>query len=74
MPDATLWASVSRILSLRGISATRAFALWRRAAPNTPRTGVFELRKQISLYMNRRFRLSYDPLSQIIVTVGGSEA
>ena len=39
----------------------------------TPNRGLSELRRQISLYMNRRFRLSYDPLSQIIVTVGGSE-
>ena len=40
---------------------------------HTPNRGLSELRRQISLYMNRRFRLSYDPLSQIIVTVGGSE-
>lgn len=39
----------------------------------TPNRGLSELRRQISLYLNRRFELSYDPMSQIIVTVGGSE-
>lgn len=39
----------------------------------TPNRGLSELRRQISRYLNRRFELSYDPMSQIIVTVGGSE-
>ena len=39
----------------------------------TPNRGLSELRRQISQYLNRRFELSYDPMSQIIVTVGGSE-
>jgi aminotransferase len=39
----------------------------------TPNKGLSELRRQISLYLNRRFQLQYDPLDQIIVTVGGSE-
>lgn len=33
-----------------------------------------ELRQEIAAYMDRRFGLSYDPLGQILVTVGGSEA
>lgn len=40
----------------------------------TPNAGMMALRKEISRYMQRRFSLSYDPASQIIVTVGGSEA
>ncbi len=40
----------------------------------TPNRGLSELRHEISRYMNRRFNLSYDPLTQTIVTVGGSEA
>ncbi len=40
----------------------------------TPNRGLAELRHEISTYMNRRFNLSYDSLTQTIVTVGGSEA
>lgn len=39
----------------------------------TPNKGLGELRRQISKYLSRRFELSYDPMKQIIVTVGGSE-
>ncbi len=39
----------------------------------TPNAGLTNLRKAISDYLKRRFDLSYDPLSQILVTVGGSE-
>jgi aminotransferase len=37
-------------------------------------SGLMELRVEISKYLERRFRLSYSPSDQIIVTVGGSEA
>jgi len=40
----------------------------------TPNRGLSELRIEISNYMKRRFNLSYEPLTQTIVTVGGSEA
>jgi len=40
----------------------------------TSNKGLIELRREISNYLNRRFNLSYDHTSQIIVTVGGSEA
>jgi aminotransferase len=40
----------------------------------TPNRGLSELRRQISLYLKRRFQLDYAPDGQIIVTVGGSEA
>jgi aminotransferase len=39
----------------------------------TPNAGLTDLRKSISRYMERRFDLHYDPLKQILVTVGGSE-
>lgn len=39
----------------------------------TANQGLITLRKEICNYMDRRFNLSYDP-SQVIVTVGGSEA
>ena len=41
----------------------------------TSNSGTFELRREISAYLSRRFGLEpYDPKSEIIVTVGGSEA
>ena len=35
--------------------------------------GLMQLRKSISAYMNRSFSLDYNPQSEVIVTVGGSE-
>ena len=40
----------------------------------TANAGLKELRAEISNYLSRRFHLKYDPLTQVIVTVGGSEA
>jgi aminotransferase len=40
----------------------------------TSNAGTVQLRQEISKYMSRRFGLKYDALSEIIVTVGGSEA
>ena len=40
----------------------------------TPNRGLSELRHEISRYMHRRFGLTYNPLTQTIITVGGSEA
>ncbi len=40
----------------------------------SPNQGFIELREAISHYMKRRFHLSYVPKSEIVVTVGGSEA
>ncbi len=40
----------------------------------TANAGLSELRSEINTYMKRRFNISYDPASEIIVTVGGSEA
>lgn len=40
----------------------------------TSNAGLKELRAEIGNYMKRRFNLSYDGISQAIVTVGGSEA
>jgi aminotransferase len=35
--------------------------------------GYIELREEISKYLNRRFNLKYNPIDEILVTVGGSE-
>ena len=40
----------------------------------TGNAGMAELRREIASYLHRRFDLDYDFASQIIVTVGGSEA
>ena len=40
----------------------------------TSNTGLLELREAISDYLKRKYSLSYDPASEVMVTVGGSEA
>lgn len=40
----------------------------------TSNSGTLQLRQEISKYLSRRFDMNYDPNSEIIVTVGGSEA
>lgn len=39
----------------------------------TSNAGMLELRNEISNYLERKFSLNYDPKSEIVVTVGGSE-
>ena len=36
--------------------------------------GIKELRIEICKYLKRRFELDYDPLKEVLVTIGGSEA
>ena len=40
----------------------------------TANAGLKELKKEISLYLDRRFGMKYRPQDQLFVTVGGSEA
>lgn len=40
----------------------------------TANLGLLELRREIAAYLERRFHVSYDPASEILVTVGVSEA
>ncbi len=40
----------------------------------TSNSGLLEMRQEIAKYLDRRFGLSYDAESEIVVTVGGSEA
>ncbi len=39
----------------------------------TSNSGLKELREEISRYLERRYQLKYDPIHEILVTVGGSE-
>ena len=50
------------------------FSLERGKTFYTSNTGLKELRVEISKYLDRKIGVTYDPLSEIIVTVGGSEA
>ena len=40
----------------------------------TSNAGLKELREEICRYLSRRMNLSYDPLHEVMITVGGSEA
>ena len=40
----------------------------------TSNAGLKELREEISRYLDRKYRLQYDAMKEIFVTVGGSEA
>lgn len=40
----------------------------------TANAGLIELREEISFYMNKQFHVEYSPESEIIVTVGASQA
>ncbi len=39
----------------------------------TSNAGLLELRQEICNYLERRFRLSYNPKDEVLITVGGSE-
>lgn len=40
----------------------------------TSNSGLLSMREEIAKYLNRRFSLNYNPKTELIVTVGGSEA
>ena len=40
----------------------------------SPNAGLSDLRREAAAYLERRFALSYDPMSELLITVGGSEA
>lgn len=50
------------------------YALERGRTFYTSNAGLKELRTEISNYLNRHYEVKYDPMSEILVTVGGSEA
>jgi len=45
----------------------------KRAYPLFAKCGFMELREEICKYQERKYNLKYDPKTQVIVTVGGSE-
>lgn len=50
------------------------YALEKAKTHYTSNAGLIELRTEISNYLKRRYGLSYEPLKEVLVTVGGSEA
>jgi len=50
------------------------FALEKGFTHYTPNRGILELRQEIARYLASRFGVAYDPESEILVTVGVSEA
>lgn len=49
-------------------------ALRRGETHYTSNSGTFELRDAISRYLNRLYQIDYDPMTEVLVTVGVSEA
>ena len=39
----------------------------------TSNSGLIELREEITRYYNRKFNIEYDPKTEVLITVGGSE-
>ncbi|WP_409344770.1 aminotransferase class I/II-fold pyridoxal phosphate-dependent enzyme [Paenibacillus sp. MBLB4367] len=50
------------------------YSLERGMTKYTSNAGMIELREEICGYLNNSFNVAYDPASEVIVTVGGSEA
>ena len=40
----------------------------------TSNAGLKELKVEVSKFLNRRYELNYDPMKEMLITVGGSEA
>ena len=50
------------------------FSLERGRTFYTSNAGLLELRKEICKYLHRKIHVSYNPVKETMVTVGGSEA
>jgi len=50
------------------------FSLEKGHTHYTPNRGTKELLEEVSAYLQRRFGLQYDPETEILITIGGSEA
>ncbi|MFO7637646.1 MAG: aminotransferase class I/II-fold pyridoxal phosphate-dependent enzyme [Clostridia bacterium] len=56
------------------VSEAGVYALEKGHTHYSANSGMLELREQISLYLKRKYGLSYNPADEIIATVGASEA
>ncbi|MDO4432568.1 MAG: aminotransferase class I/II-fold pyridoxal phosphate-dependent enzyme [Aerococcaceae bacterium] len=50
------------------------YALQKGRTFYTANSGLIELREEIARYIDRRWHVQYDPKTEVLVTVGGSEA
>lgn len=55
------------------IRETGIYSLEKGQTYYSSNAGYLELREEIDRYLNRKYELSYDPKTEILVTVGGSE-
>lgn len=58
----------------RGESVRKAFFSGKGRTFYTSNAGLKELREEICSYLERKIGVSYDPMQETMVTVGGSEA
>ncbi|MDY3972492.1 MAG: aminotransferase class I/II-fold pyridoxal phosphate-dependent enzyme [Clostridia bacterium] len=57
-----------------GIREAGIYSLEKGQTHYTANAGLIELREEICRYNQRKFGVTYDPKSEVVVTVGGSEA
>ncbi len=74
MPDAiSLGIGEPDFLTPWHIRDAGIYSLEKGKTRYSPNAGFSELRRQIAAYLKRRFDLTYDPMHELLVTVGGSE-
>lgn len=56
------------------IRKTGIASLERGKTKYTSNSGILRLREEICVYLNRKYGLSYDPATEVLLSVGGSEA
>jgi len=75
MPDAiSLSIGEPDFITPWRVRETGIFAVERGYTQYTHNLGIIELRREISTYLAKRFGVEYDPETEIMVTVGVSEA
>ncbi|OPZ83092.1 MAG: putative N-acetyl-LL-diaminopimelate aminotransferase [bacterium ADurb.Bin429] len=75
MPDAiSLSIGEPDFVTPWGTRESGIFSLEKGYTRYTANLGIIELRREIAAYLRRRFDVSYDPQTEILVTVGVSEA
>lgn len=75
MPDAiSLGVGEPDFVTPWSIREAGIYSLEKGRTHYTANAGLLELREEICAYTNRKYGVSYDPKSEVLVTVGGSEA
>jgi len=74
MKDAFHWSWGARLRNSYSIREAGVYSLEKGYTNYSSNAGFIELRREICNYMKRRFDLEYKPETEVLVTVGGSEA